>query len=62
MRREWEALRPTLKILGTTGTAVAKKFESLIAQVEASRAPAEYAQLSKSVLDEVDNLEKFFHG
>jgi hypothetical protein len=59
MRHEWNALRPTLK---TRGANEAKKFESLVAQVEAAKAPAEFAQLAKSVLDEVDNLEKVFHG
>jgi hypothetical protein len=58
MRREWDALRPRLN---TRGGAQARKFESLVAQVEAAKAPAEYARLAKSVLDEVDNLEKVFH-
>lgn len=59
MRREWDALRP---ILETRGAAEAKTFESLVAQVEAANAPAEYARLAQSVLEEVDNVEKVFHG
>ena len=41
-------------------TAEAKKFEALIAQVESAKAPADYANVAKPVLDEVDNLEKLF--
>jgi hypothetical protein len=58
MRREWDALRPTLKI---RAPAEAMKFESLVAQVEAAKTPADNAPLAQSVLDEVDNLEKVFH-
>ena len=59
MRKEWYGLRPTLN---TRGPAEANKFESLIVQVEAAKAPADYARLAKAVLDEVDNLEKVFLG
>jgi hypothetical protein len=62
LRREWEALRPTLELRGTAGIAAGKRFETLVEQVAAAKVPAEYARLSKSVLDEVDNLEKAFQG
>ena len=57
MRREWDALRPSIQ---ARRAAQASKFEALVAQVEAAKTPAKYAQLAKSVLDEVDNLERLF--
>jgi hypothetical protein len=59
MRHEWNTLRP---VLTSRAAAEATKFESLVAQVEATKAPAEYTRLAGLVLDEVDSLEKVFHG
>ncbi len=57
MRKTWDAVRPSIE---AKNPAVAKKFEGLVAQVEAAKAPADYAKVAKPVLDEVDNLEKVF--
>jgi hypothetical protein len=57
MRKTWNAVRPSIE---AKNSAVAKKFEGLVAQVEAAKAPADYAKVAKPVLDEVDNLEKVF--
>jgi hypothetical protein len=57
MRKTWNAVRPSIV---AKNPAVAKKFEGLVAQVEAAKAPADYAKVAKPVLDEVDNLEKVF--
>jgi hypothetical protein len=57
MRRTWDAVRPAIE---AKNPAVAKKFEGLVTQVEAAKAPADYAKVAKPVLDEVDNLEKVF--
>jgi hypothetical protein len=57
MRKTWDAVRPSIE---AKDPAVAKKFEGLVAQVEAAKAPADYAKVAKPVLDEVDNLEKVF--
>ena len=58
MRRTWNALRPSVESIRG---AEAKKFDGLVVQVEAAKAPADYSRLAKVVLDEVDNLEKVFH-
>lgn len=57
MRKTWDAVRPSIE---AKNPAVAQKFEGLVAQVEAAKAPADYAKVAKPVLDEVDNLEKVF--
>ncbi len=57
MRHTWNALRPSIE---AHSAAEAKKFEALIAQVESAKAPSDYANVAKPVLDEVDNLEKLF--
>ncbi len=60
IRRTWDAVRPSIE--SHNGAAEAKKFDELVARVEKARTPEEYAQLATPVLDEVDNLEKVFHG
>jgi hypothetical protein len=57
MRREWDGLRPSIEARSATE---AKKFDALVAQVEGTRMPADYARVATPVLDEVDNLEKLF--
>jgi hypothetical protein len=59
MRRTWDALRPSVQ---AHSAAEAKKFEALVARVEAAKTPVDYERVAKPVLDEVDNLEKVFHG
>jgi hypothetical protein len=59
MRREWDALRPSVQSHSATE---AKKFEALAARVEAAKTPVDYERVATPVLDEVDNLEKVFHG
>jgi hypothetical protein len=59
MRREWDALRPSVQSHSATQ---AKKFEALVARVEAAKTPVDYERVATPVLDEVDNLEKVFHG
>jgi len=58
LRQTWDSLRPTIAAKSATE---AKKFDSLIAQVEAAKAPADYDRVAMPVLNEVDNLEKLFH-
>lgn len=60
MRRTWDAVRPAVE--SHKGTAEAKKFDDLVAKVEQAKTPDECARLATPVLDEVDNLEKVFHG
>jgi hypothetical protein len=59
MRREWDALRPSVQSHSATE---AKKFEALVARVETAKTPVDYARVAEPVLNEVDNLEKVFHG
>ena len=59
LRRTWDALRPSVQSHSATE---AKKFEALVARVEAAKTPVDYERVAKPVLDEVDNLEKVFHG
>jgi hypothetical protein len=58
MRQTWDELRPLVESHG--GAIQAKKFEELVIRVEQAQSFADYAQLAKLVLDEVDNLEKVF--
>jgi uncharacterized protein YcbX len=58
LRQTWETLRPTIEAHSSTE---ARKFDALVAQVEAGKTPAHYARVATRVLDEVDNLEKLFH-
>lgn len=58
MQRTWEGLRPQVESHG--GSSVAKRFNDLVAQVEAAKTADEYARLAKPILDEVDHLEKVF--
>ena len=58
MRQTWDSLRPTITAKSATET---KKFDSLVAQVESVKKPADYARVATPVLNEVDNLEKLFH-
>jgi hypothetical protein len=57
MRREWDGLRPSIE---ARSAMEAKKIDALVAQVEGSRMPADYARVATPMLDEVDNLEKLF--
>lgn len=57
MRRTWDSLRPTVAAHATE----AKKFDTLVGQVESAKVPADYARVATLVLNEVDNLEKLFH-
>src|ERR1700686_893885 len=57
MRKTWDAVRPSIE---AKNSALAKKFEGLVLQLEAAKGPADYAKVAKPVLDEVDNLEKVF--
>jgi hypothetical protein len=58
MRQTWNSLRPSI---GAHSAAQAKKFDTLVAQVESAKKPADYARVARPVLNEVDNLEKLFH-
>ena len=58
MRQTWDSLRPTIVVKSATE---AKKFDALVAQVEAAKTPTDYARVATPVLNEVDNLEKLFH-
>jgi hypothetical protein len=58
MRQTWNELRPLVESHG--GEVQAKKFEELVIRVEQAQSFADYSQLAKLVLDEVDNLEKVF--
>lgn len=58
LRQTWDSLRPTIAAKSATE---AKKFDALVAQVEAAKTPADYARVATPVLNEVDNLEKLFH-
>lgn len=57
IRKTWDAVHPSIE---AKNPSVAKKFEGLVTQVEAAKAPVDYAKVAKPVLDEVDNLEKVF--
>ena len=58
MRQTWDSLRPTITAKSATE---AKKFDTIVAQVESAKTPADYARAATPVLNEVDNLEKLFH-
>jgi hypothetical protein len=58
MRRTWDSLRPAIE---SHSAREAKKFDTLIAQVESAKTLADYARAATPVLNEVDNLEKLFH-
>jgi hypothetical protein len=58
MRQTWDSLRPSIE---THSATEAKKFDTLVAQVESAKTPAANAHVATLVLNEVDNLEKLFH-
>lgn len=58
MRQTWDKLRP--KIVTRGGTAEAKRFDQLMAQVQAAQSPMDFGRTATSVLNEVDKLEKLF--
>lgn len=57
MKNTWDALRPSIE---SHNAAEAKKFGSLVTQLDAAKTASDYARLAKPILDEVDNLEKVF--
>jgi len=57
-RQTWASLRPSIE---THSATEAKKFDTLVAQVESAKTPENYARVATLVLNEVDNLEKLFH-
>ena len=58
MRKTWDELRPTIVARG--GATEAKKFDQLMAQVQAAQSPVDFGRVAAPVLDEVDKLEKLF--
>jgi hypothetical protein len=58
LRTTWDKVRPAVKTRG--GDAEAKRFDALVAQVEAAKSVDDYSRLVTPILDEVDNLEKVF--
>jgi hypothetical protein len=58
MVKEWDRLRPAID--ARIPAAEGRKVGDLLAQAEAAQTSADYGQLSKVVLDEVDHLEKLF--
>lgn len=54
----WESLRPT--IINHGGTTVAQQFDLLVTRLNRAKSTNDYAQLTKPVLDRVDNLELVF--
>jgi hypothetical protein len=59
MVEEWDRLRPAID--ARSPATEGQKVGDLLAQVEAAQTAADYARLSKPVLDEVDHLETFFN-
>jgi len=57
LRQTWDSLRPTIAAKSATE---AKRFDALVAQVEAAKTPADYMGVATPVLNEVDNLERLF--
>jgi hypothetical protein len=55
LRHEWDIVRP---LATARAPAVARRFEGLVARVEAARSRAEYGRLAAPLLDEVDELER----
>jgi hypothetical protein len=58
MVEEWDRLRPAID--ARNPAADGRKVGDLLAQAEDATTAADYAQLSKAVLDEVDHLETLF--
>lgn len=58
MVREWDSLRPAIDARSATQ---ARRVGDLLAQSEGAATSSDYAQLSKSVLAEVDQLETLFN-
>ncbi len=54
----WNTLRPAVESRG--GSAVAQKFNNLVARVENAKSINEYGHLATPLLNQVDNLEKVF--
>lgn len=54
IRQEWDRLRPKVQ---QRSPQEAEKFGALVTKIESARGQAEYAQLAKLELDEVDKLE-----
>lgn len=53
----WNTLRPAVQ---ARNSSEAKTFDTIVAQVQAAKAPAEYGRFATPVLNAVDNLEKVF--
>jgi hypothetical protein len=60
MVKEWDRLRPAID--ARIPAAEGRKVGDLLTQAEAAGTSADYMQLSKAVLDEVDHLETLFAG
>lgn len=58
MQRTWSRVRPEVEARG--GLREARRFDSIMAQLETARNPAAYRRLAMQALDEVDRLEAVF--
>jgi hypothetical protein len=58
IRRTWDAVKA--QVVSHGGAAAAAKTDSLVAQIDAAKSPAEFSRLAKPFLDVVDELEKPF--
>jgi hypothetical protein len=58
IHRTWEVVRPA--VLRRGGSAEARQFSQLIAQLNGARTQAGVGRLAALILDQVDNLERVF--
>lgn len=58
VQRTWDGVRQ--QVVKNGGTAEAKKFDELVAQLQQANTPSSYGKLATPILDQVDYLEKIF--
>ncbi len=56
--KTWDKIRPSVKDHG--GEDVSLRFDELILKLNEAKSEEEYDNVTKGILDEVDNLEKVF--
>jgi len=58
LRHTWDAVRP--QVVARGGAGEARRFDAIVARVEAAKTPEEYVRTAKPLLDAVDTLELVF--
>lgn len=58
IKNSWDSVKASVESKG--GSAVAKKFDSTVSQIDSAKLPRQFARLANTELNQVDDLEKVF--